>query len=226
MAISNLTQGLRPGVCTSTTRPTAPYEGQMIYETDTNRVLVWDNAAWVMIADTDSPPALQIVKPSSVTGGTIVGNSVAVGSGVSSVTLNGVFSAEFDAYKITYTGGLASTAINLQTRLGSTTTGYRTAMNGVTAVSGAVAAYDNNTNTSWIWTGGASTTYCNYSVEIRQPFLSCPTFCENTLITNGADNYWVVRGSLADSNSYTAVTIFPSSGTITGGTMCVYGYRK
>ena len=47
MAISNVSSGLRPGVCTSTTRPTAPFEGQMIYETDTNRVLVWDNSAWV-----------------------------------------------------------------------------------------------------------------------------------------------------------------------------------
>jgi hypothetical protein len=61
MAISNLTSGLRSGVCTSATRPTAPYEGQMIFETDTHRVLVWDNAAWVMIADTDQPPGLQLV---------------------------------------------------------------------------------------------------------------------------------------------------------------------
>ena len=47
MAISNASSGLRPGVCTSTTRPQAPFEGQLIYETDTNRVLVWDNADWV-----------------------------------------------------------------------------------------------------------------------------------------------------------------------------------
>ena len=46
MAISNLTQGNRPGICTSTTRPTAPYEGQTIYETDTDKVLVWNNSAW------------------------------------------------------------------------------------------------------------------------------------------------------------------------------------
>ena len=47
MAISNSSRGLTPGVCTSTTRPTAPYEGQLIYETDTDRVLVWNNSAWV-----------------------------------------------------------------------------------------------------------------------------------------------------------------------------------
>ena len=48
MAISNVSSGLRPGVCTSTTRPQAPFEGQMIYETDTDRVLVWNASAWVM----------------------------------------------------------------------------------------------------------------------------------------------------------------------------------
>jgi hypothetical protein len=46
MAISNNSTGLRPGVCTSTTRPTAPYEGQHIYETDTDKVLVWNGTAW------------------------------------------------------------------------------------------------------------------------------------------------------------------------------------
>jgi len=36
----------KPGVCTSTTRPATPYEGQMIYETDTDKVLVWNGSAW------------------------------------------------------------------------------------------------------------------------------------------------------------------------------------
>jgi len=49
MAISNNSTGLRPGVCTSSTRPTAPYEGQMIYETDTNNSLVYNGSAWVCI---------------------------------------------------------------------------------------------------------------------------------------------------------------------------------
>lgn len=37
---------IRPGVCTSTTRPSSPFDGQMIYETDTDRVLVYDGSAW------------------------------------------------------------------------------------------------------------------------------------------------------------------------------------
>lgn len=37
---------VKPGVCTSSTRPASPYDGQMIYETDTDRALVWNGSAW------------------------------------------------------------------------------------------------------------------------------------------------------------------------------------
>ncbi len=46
MSISSSATGLRPGVCTSTTRPTNPYTGQIIYETDTGLLRVWDGSAW------------------------------------------------------------------------------------------------------------------------------------------------------------------------------------
>lgn len=52
MSISNNTTGYRPGVCTSTTRPTAPYEGQMVYETDTDMVAIWNGTTWRYIAAT------------------------------------------------------------------------------------------------------------------------------------------------------------------------------
>jgi hypothetical protein len=34
-------------ICTSTTKPLLPVEGQMIYETDTNIVRIWDGSKWV-----------------------------------------------------------------------------------------------------------------------------------------------------------------------------------
>lgn len=46
MGISNIASNLRPGIVTSTTRPATPYEGQMVYETDTDKVLVWTGASW------------------------------------------------------------------------------------------------------------------------------------------------------------------------------------
>ena len=43
--------GLRPGVCTSSSRPAAPYAGQMIYETNTFRTLQWDGTGWVVLSE-------------------------------------------------------------------------------------------------------------------------------------------------------------------------------
>lgn len=69
MAISNNSTGLRPGVCTSTTRPTAPYEGQMIYETDTDMVAIWNGTAWRYISATTptNGTVLQIVESANDT---------------------------------------------------------------------------------------------------------------------------------------------------------------
>jgi hypothetical protein len=37
---------IKPGVCTSSTRPASPYTGQMIYESDTNKLRLWNGSAW------------------------------------------------------------------------------------------------------------------------------------------------------------------------------------
>lgn len=52
MGISNNASGLRPGVCTSTTRPTAPYTGQIIFQTDDGQMLVWNGTAWASLNPT------------------------------------------------------------------------------------------------------------------------------------------------------------------------------
>lgn len=65
MPISNYLPSSRliaPGVCTSTTRPASPFEGQVIYETNTKQTLVYNGSAWVMLTDADTPPGLQYIK--------------------------------------------------------------------------------------------------------------------------------------------------------------------
>lgn len=55
MGLSNYLPSSRiaqPGVCTSTTRPASPFEGQVIYETDTDMVAVYNGSAWRYIAAT------------------------------------------------------------------------------------------------------------------------------------------------------------------------------
>ena len=67
MAISsNGVAGLKTGVCTSSTRPSGPYEGQMIYETDTDMVAIWNGTAWRYLAATTptNGTVLQIIQAS------------------------------------------------------------------------------------------------------------------------------------------------------------------
>lgn len=40
----------KPGVCTSSTRPASPYEGQVIYTTDTDLLQIWNGTAWRTLA--------------------------------------------------------------------------------------------------------------------------------------------------------------------------------
>jgi hypothetical protein len=49
MGLSNYLPNSRisqPGVCTSSTRPVSPYEGQVIYETDTDRIYCYTGSSW------------------------------------------------------------------------------------------------------------------------------------------------------------------------------------
>lgn len=86
MAISNSASGFRPGVCTSTTRPQAPFNGQVIYETDTKQTLVWQGSAWVMLTDADQPPGLQLVASRTLNANT--------------TNIEGCFTSEFRNYRI------------------------------------------------------------------------------------------------------------------------------
>lgn len=104
MAISNYVPSSRiaqSGVCTSSTRPASPFEGQMIYETDTNRVLIWDNAAWVMIADTDQPPGMQLI-------GTFTASATS-----RALVCDNIFSTEFSNYRVVLSLNAVSTSNQL-----------------------------------------------------------------------------------------------------------------
>jgi hypothetical protein len=50
MTISATTQGIKPGVCLSTSRPVNPFDGQVIYMTDVDQTAVWDGIQWTVLA--------------------------------------------------------------------------------------------------------------------------------------------------------------------------------
>ena len=207
--------GFRSGVVTSSTRPTNPFEGQIIYETDTNRVLVYDNTAWVMIADTDSPPAMQLVKTQTV------------GTGVSSVIVSNVFSADYENYLVTLSGGTISSAnldIALQLRAGSTTstTDYYSSL--VYVFGGTVYSFNLDNSLHWLNAGGGAGTDARMRIEISGPFLTQPTGYFAS--TPRHDIRGTSSGYHNVATSYDSLVITPNASTITGGTIRVYGYRN
>ena len=79
---------IKPGVCTSSTRPAVPFEGQMIYETDTDKVLVWNGTAWY--PNWNLPWGVQIKDDETATSSSFV-TAVTVGTGTMTAIANRLY---------------------------------------------------------------------------------------------------------------------------------------
>lgn len=167
---------------------------------------------------------LVVVTPSGATNGTVSGAKVTIGTTVSSVTVSGVFSSTYDAYRVVISGGVASATNVLQLTLGATATGYYYAGKGRT-----YAGVDVNLgsqNTTNYYAGEGSTNALTLDCTIISPNLAKNTQFSSTVSAARTDGYQLaIAGYLADTTQYTAFTLTASTGTITGGTIMVYGYR-
>jgi hypothetical protein len=217
----NLTNSGIPVFATTVTRDAAfgganekvLAEGQFAYIEATNTTQYYDGAAW------------QAVGASS---GLVLITAQAVGTAVSSVTVSSVFSATYDQYKIVAIGGTQSVADNMLFKFGATATGYdsfvaRGQANGATDFAG-----DNNASSFQRFGFGNTDGYFIDAI-ISDPFATKRTKVEYTYTnteTVGTVSYGKGVGFLRGSTSYTAFTITPGSGTLTGGTVYVYGYAK
>jgi len=215
MAISNNNTGLRPGVCTSSTRPVSPYNGQVIYETDTKQTLVYQGSSWVMLTDADTPPGMELVKAQTI------------GSAVSSITVTNAFSSTYDSYQITVSGGACGGDYGINMYLGSTRTGYY--YSGVYLTYGNSNPWNLTGSNATEWGGlGIATTNTTYAnIFVSNPYLSKNTYFSAfyTYGHPGGGNA-ANGGYLANSTSYTDFTLFINASSITGGTVRVYGFRN
>lgn len=168
---------------------------------------------------------LQVITPSSVTNGTLSGAKVTVGTTVSSVTVNGVFSATYDAYRIVLQGGSGSATNTCRLTLGATATGYYYAGKGRTYAGVDVNIDNNNVNGFWYGAESAANGMTGI-IDIVNPFLSEETYYSTSIAAPRTDGYLLqVAGFLNNTTSYTAFTITFGTGTQTGGTITCYGYR-
>jgi len=163
---------------------------------------------------------------SSASGLTLV-KTQTIGSAVSSVTVTSAFSSTYDNYLVTVTDGVAANSTSyMNLTLGSTSSGY--------SYSGVLMAFNSNTVSGSSQNAGAamfggyfSTNALSSQIILQNPNLAKRTVFMTDTIAASATNYVAsYKGFLDDATQYTAFTLTVVSGTITGGTIRVYGYQN
>jgi len=203
----------------STARTTAiptPTDGMTSYLQDTDKLEIYNGSAWVQVGN---QPGLQLIDNSSF-------------SAVTTHFRDSLFSATYANYKIIINITSASVngaQLNLRTRTVGPPPADETGSNyrvGEYKVGTANSQAATNVNNSLLTNGTlglmSSTSGFGVDINIFDPFKAERT--KYTAIGAGG-NLQVTGVTMIVATVYQGITIFPSSGTITG-TMAVYGWRE
>lgn len=154
--------------------------------------------------------------------------SATVGTAVSSVTVSNVFSSTYDNYKVIYSGGVGSGTNDIALRLGSTTTGYYYGILYNVYSSGTPQGAAAQNATYFAFAGVCSADQAHADFELFGPNLAKNTIFKSMYVAvNTVAAVGPTGGYLANTTQYTAFTLIQAGGgTLTGGTITVYGYRK
>jgi hypothetical protein len=152
--------------------------------------------------------------------------SQVVGSAVSNVNVTDAFSTTYDNYKIVYSNGVSSASGSILFKLGASSASYYS--NELYAVFNSTTVTSSNYSNQSTWKAGVSTasSATHLNIDLFSPFLSVNTFFTGAsiLLTSSGDN-GIFGGWHNVAASYTDFTL-SASGTFTGGTIYVYGYKK
>lgn len=211
---------------TSAARSTAipsPTDGQYSYLQDTNSTEFWNGAAWQAAA---IPPGLVLVEPTTIanSGGTATrtGGQV-VYSGVTSVSLNGIFSGTYQNYITVFDLILAGGGdVSIRWRVaGTDATGSNYVSQWLRAIGATVAgSLSTSTLSNLSVTGGTNSVYTG---TIYKPFEANPT--QYTISSGSEAGISSLTSRHTLSTSYDGFTLLTSSGSFSG-TVRVYGVKN
>jgi hypothetical protein len=195
--------------------------------------LVKDGATAIATLGQDIDTAMNTALGTKKAGMVLV-KTTTIGTTVSSVNVDDVFSANYDNYVIQFNSSSASAAgenINLRLRVSGADnssnnyywslayvpfsgTATVTGSNGSGLTSSFVVSYVVSTN------GGAST------INLYNPFSTAPTRF-HSVGGGGSNDAILTRGGITSvTTSYTGFTLIAGSGTLTGGSIKVYGWNQ
>ena len=164
--------------------------------------------------------------PTGINSALVLISSTTIGNAVSSVTVSNAFSSTYDAYQIIVSGGVASTDAGLTMHFGSTTTGYYFFQN-YSFYNSSTLTIDNRNNQSNFIAAAATTGGLYGNIFVNSPNLAKPTrfdLVRAVPLTNSLGG--IVLGFENSNTQHTAFTLTTTTGTVTGGTIRVYGYAN
>lgn len=179
----------------------------------------WQDLDGNEVANSAYPPGLVLVK------------SQTIGTAVSSVTVNDAFSSRFDQYMVRVSGVTISTTSQFSFRLASggtaSTSNYRNRL--------VYNSYDSSTplgavysGSEFTWLGGSkgvSGLAGMAAFEVMQPYLSTFTYIQS--MNYGADTTGGHSSGVHQiASSYDSFVFITDLGTMSGGTIRVYGYNQ
>lgn len=195
-----------------TTALPTPTDGQYSYLQDTNSTEVYNGVAWVAAG---VAPGLVHINTTTF-------------SAVSSVSLNDVFTASYNNYKIIISEIVPSAAPEIRGRLRVAGTDNSASVYDISSIRVQAASVSGVTSTdgsSWVFQSIATGNPALYLyAEIFNPFLAVNTGISYQGLR--AESYYHVGGGHhTASTSFDGISFFPSTGTFTG-TIRVYGYKN
>jgi len=149
-----------------------------------------------------------------------------IGTGVTSVNLTSVFSSTYDNYRVVVRLNAASAGVGILLQLG---TGSATTTNYKSYLWSALDSWTTGAPVSVALTNGLFITYGHPAtdtgaLDLISPNLAVQTNSHGNYATN--TNGGITAGTQTDSTQFTSLHLVPVSGTMTGGLITVYGYRK
>jgi hypothetical protein len=152
-------------------------------------------------------------------------SSTTIGSAVSSVVVSNVFSSTYDNYRVVVGGGTATTTGDLGFTFNGSATGYGSKLFYGSFSDNGVVALGISNGSSFTYAGGYSTSALSMNLDVFGPNLAKPTRVGSNFGAQplgGAGSY---NGTHSVATAYTGFTVTANSGTMTGGTISVYGYK-